>query len=281
MTDEERRSQEELENGNGDGTIELDESLLDEQSDLQKLADELGGEHEKSKKKRFFGKFGKENRDSKAVKELEEQLKAKEEKIAHLEEQLKAKDEKLAELDGNLKLMVAENRNQKTRIENEFRSKIRFAVEDFFKDFIPVKDDFDKAMEFVPQTEEADKDPFIQGIKNLLQKFNNVCAKHGLEGFSSIGEKFDPSIHQAMSMVNVDGKEANEIIAEYVKCYKLHDRVIRPAMVIVASGKLAAPAPAPEEKKEETAAEAEEKPAENSAEMNGSTSAEEDSADQK
>ena len=60
-------------------------------------------------------------------------------------------------------------------------------------------------------------------------------------------------------MINVDGKEANEIVAEYVKCYKLHDRVIRPAMVVVASG---LPATKPEETKVEEPAEAEENKAE-------------------
>ena len=247
MTEEEKRYSEELRDT--EGAIEIDENLADGGNDLQALADQLGGETEKAKKKHFFNKFGGKEKDHKLVKELEE-------KVAKLEEQLKLKDEKIAELEGNVKSLVAENRNQKTRIENEFRSKIKFAVEDFFKDFITVKDDFDKAMEFAPKGEEAEKDPFIQGIKHLASKFENVCGKHGLVCISSIGEKFDPAIHQAMSMINVDGKEANEIVAEYVKCYKLHDRVIRPAMVVVASGM---PATKPAEHEEKAEEETEEK----------------------
>ncbi len=243
MTEEEKRFSEELRD-NG-GAIEIDENLADSGSDLQALADELGGETEKAKKKHFFNKFGGKEKDHKLVKELEE-------KVAKVEEQLKLKDDRIAELESSVKSLVAENRNQKTRIENEFRSKIKFAVEDFFKDFITVKDDFDKAMEFIPKNEESENNPFIQGIKNLGAKFDNICNKHGLVCISSIGEKFDPSIHQAMSMINVDGKEANEIVAEYVKCYKLHDRVIRPAMVVVASG---IPATKPEEPETEETAE--------------------------
>ena len=170
--------------------------------------------------------------------------------------------QKIAELEGNVKSLVAENRNQKTRIENEFRSKIKFAVEDFFKDFITVKDDFDKAMEFIPKNEESENDPFIQGIRHLASKFDDVCGKHGLVCISSLGEKFDPSIHQAMSMINVDGKEANEIVAEYVKCYKLHDRVIRPAMVVVASGLPATKPEEPEAEEEKTEEKVDETPAE-------------------
>ena len=256
MTEEERKYREELEKEN-DGAIEIDENLAGAENDLQAFANELG-EHEKSKKKRFFGKFGGKG-DEKAHKEIKEL----EEKLAKLDEQIKLKDEKIAELEGSVKSLVAENRNQKTRIENEFRSKIKFAVEDFFKEFITVKDDFDKAMEFIPKGEEAEKDPFIQGIKHLASKFENVCNKHGLVCISSIGEKFDPAIHQAMSMINVDGKEANEIVAEYVKCYKLHDRVIRPAMVVVASG---IPATKPEEAASEEPVKAEENKVEEQAE---------------
>ena len=139
MTEEEKKYREELEKEN-DGAIEIDENLDAAGNDLQAFANELG-EHEKSKKKRFFGKFGGKG-DEKAHKEIKEL----EEKLAKLDEQIKLKDEKIAELEGSVKSLVAENRNQKTRIENEFRSKIKFAVEDFFKDFITVKDDFDKAM---------------------------------------------------------------------------------------------------------------------------------------
>jgi hypothetical protein len=64
-----------------------------------------------------------------------------------------------------------------------------------------------------------------------------------------------------MSMINVDGKEANEIVAEYVKCYKLHDRVIRPAMVVVASGLPATKPAETEEKAEEIEEKADETPA--------------------
>jgi molecular chaperone GrpE len=205
-----------------DGTLEIDEESLQEEVDLQKLAEKLGNEHAKTKERRFFGRKNKDSESS--------------HKIEQLKEQLKEKDEKIKELDNNVKILVAENRNQKTRIENEFRTKIRFAAEDFFRDFITVKDDFDKAMEFVPSDENAQNDPFIQGIRHLLSKTESIMKKHGLECFSGIGEKFDPSIHQAMSMIPVEGREQNEIVAEYVKGYKMNDRILRPAMVIVASG---------------------------------------------
>lgn len=228
------------------GTIEIDESILDGKSDLQKLADELGGELEKAKEKEkeknkekgFFGR----KKDAESQKKIEKLL-----------ETVKEKDEKIKELENSLKMMVAENRNQKTRIENEFRSKIKFAVEDFFRDFITVKDDFDKAMDFAPKNEEAQKDPFLQGIRHLLSKTESIMKKYGLEGYSGMGEQFDPALHQAMSMVNVEGKAANEIVAEYVKGYRYYDRILRPSMVIVASGNSPAPEKEAEEEKKDEA----------------------------
>jgi len=226
------KDKEEVQNGaKGSDVIELDESLLDGESDLQKVADELAEEHEKSKKSRKF--FGGRDHSHKKIEELEKKIKS-------FEDQLKQKDEKIAEQENTIRLMVAENRNQKNRLENEYSSKIKHAVGDFFKDFITVNDDFDKAMEYAKKEELREDDPFFQGILNIFEKFKTVCSRHGLNGFSSLGEKFDPALHQAMSMVDVDGKEQNEIIAEYVKGYKYHDRVLRPAMVIVASGKPAA-----------------------------------------
>jgi len=203
--------------------MELDEAELEEGMDLQQLADQLGDEHKKEKLKKKKSFFGKKNSDDSK-------------KVQKLTDQLNEKDEQTKKLEQDLKAMVAENRNQKVRIENEFRSKIRFAMDDFFRDFITVKDDFDKAMEFAPTDEASAKDPFIQGVKHLLTKTENIMKSHGLECFPSIGEAFDPNLHQAMSIIDVEGSEANEIVTEYLKGYKYRDRTLRPSMVVVASG---------------------------------------------
>ncbi len=209
-----------------DDNIDLQKEMFDKDKgvDMQALADELGKEHAKSKKLNLFGK-----------KKKDDDVSSK--KIEQLDEKLKEKDEKIKEMENHLKVLVAENRNQKNRIENEFRSKIKFAMEDFFRDFITIKDDFDKAMEFLPDSENSEKDPFVEGIKNLHRKMENVMLNHGLEGYSSVGEQFDPAIHQAMSIVDMEEKKENEVVAEYMKGYKYYERVLRAAMVVVASGK--------------------------------------------
>jgi len=222
---DEAEDQEESENKplENESDVELYEEMAKKNIDLQSFADELGKQHSKSKGLNIFGKKKKDDDSSRKVEQLNDMLVEKEEKIKDLESQLKA--------------MVAENRNQKIRIENEFRTKIKFAVEDFFRDFITVKDDFDKAMEFVPQNEDNVKNPFIQGIINLHKKTENVLSCHGLQSYSAMGEQFDHTLHQAMSIIDVEDKEANEVVAEYMKGYKYHDRVLRAAMVVVASGK--------------------------------------------
>ncbi len=231
MSDKEKKVNEEIEKEANDQTdpqtesdLETYEKMQDGKIDLQSFADEQGEEYAKKKGLNIFGKKKKGSDD------------ASSKQIEKLTDLLDEKNSKINQLETDLKAMVAENRNQKTRLENEYRSRIKFAVEDFFRDFITVKDDFDKAMEFIPE-DAKENDPFIAGIKNLHKKMESVMANHGLKGFSALGENFDPNVHQAMSIIDVEGKEENEVVAEYVKGYLYYERLLRAAMVVVASGK--------------------------------------------
>jgi molecular chaperone GrpE len=229
MSDKDKKSVEDIEKEENNVTdsetesdLETYEKIQNEKIDLQSFADEQGEEYAKKKGLNIFGRKKKKDED------------ASSKHIEKLTDLLEEKNEKIKQLETDLKAMVAENRNQKNRIENEYRSRIKFAVEDFFRDFVTVKDDFDKAMEFLPEDE---SNPFIEGIKNLHKKMENVMVNHGLTAFSALGKIFDPNIHQAMSIIDVEGKEVNEIVAQYVKGYKYHERLLRAAMVVVASGK--------------------------------------------
>ncbi|HDT11170.1 MAG TPA: nucleotide exchange factor GrpE [bacterium] len=218
----EKKEKDQSENENGLDDTEFYEDMKNKKMDLQSFADEQGKEYAKSKGLNIFGRKKKDGESSKEVEKLTDRL--------------KEKDEKIKELEGHVKELVAENRNQKNRIENEYRSRIKFAMEDFFRDFITIKDDFDKAIEFIPEKENGEKDSFTEGIRNLYQKMENIMLNHGLKSYSALGEHFDPSVHQAMSIIDVEGKEANEVVAEYVKGYKYYERILRAAMVVVASG---------------------------------------------
>ncbi len=218
-----------------ENVINLDD--VDYSGDLQAEVEKMEKESEKKKKsdskkeakktkKGFFSK-----KDSKEVEKLKQQLEEKEEKIKDLEAQVKS--------------LVAENRNQKIRIENEFSRKIKFLQEGFFKEFLTTMDAFDSAMSHLPENiEESEHKALFEGIKLLYNNMERLLEKNGVKKFNSLGEKLNPEFHQAMSVVDVEGKEKDEIVTEYQKGYKYADKVLRPAMVVVASGNF--------EKKEES-----------------------------
>ncbi len=157
---------------------------------------------------------------------------------------------KIAELEDTVKRLVAENRNQKTRLDNDLRTKVKFANELFFREFILVKDDLEKALSFAPESSDEKIGAFVQGIRHLDNAVTALLKRHGVEAYDAIGQPFDPALHEAMRVVDVAGAAANTVTAQYCKGYRFFERILRPAMVEIASGKMSA-----EEKKEQKDAE--------------------------
>jgi len=143
---------------------------------------------------------------------------------------------KIKELEAEVVRLVAENRNQKGRLENEFRPELKFATEDFFRDFIVVKDDMEKALTFGPDTGDEKVAAFADGIRHLNANIEALLRRFGVESFDAVGTPFDPHLHQAMRMVDVADKPAQEVVTPHLKGYRYYERVLRPAMVDVASG---------------------------------------------
>lgn len=154
---------------------------------------------------------------------------------------------KIEELEGEIKKLVAENRNQKIRLENEYGKRIEYASEAFFREFIVMKDSFDEAMKHLPEEKKDDENHFGQGIKLLYGTMEQLMTKFKLVSYSALGTTFNPSLHQAMQSIDVEDKEKDEVIAEYQVGYKYGDRILRPSMVVVATGN----APAKQEETDE------------------------------
>ena len=179
------------------------------------------------------------------VEELEKPKKKKSKKKHAAAKEAIAVDalkKEIEELKNEVKKMVAENRNQKIRLENEYGKRIEYANEAFFKEFITIKDSFDEAMKHLPETESE----FDKGIKLLFNNIEQLMKKFNLASYSALGSTFNPNLHQAMQRLDIADKEENEVVAEYQVGYKYGDRILRPSMVVVATGN------APEQPKEKT-----------------------------
>jgi molecular chaperone GrpE len=126
----------------------------------------------------------------------------------------------------------AELINYRRRTEQEIQVARRFAAEHLIGRILPVIDDFHRAIDAVP---DADKDnPWVQGVLLIERKMWSVLESEGVQPIAAVGKPFDPSVHEAVS---VDSDGGDTVVEEFQRGYKLHDRVIRPAMVKVGQAK--------------------------------------------
>ncbi|MDL0431637.1 nucleotide exchange factor GrpE [Marinobacter sp. TBZ242] len=130
----------------------------------------------------------------------------------------------------------AEMQNVRRRAEIDVEKAHKFALEKFVKELLPVADSLEKAVESTEGHEEAGDlvTSIREGVEMTLNLFMNSLRKFNVEQLNPVGEPFDPQQHEAMSMVPAPDAEPNSVVAVVQKGYKLNDRLVRPAMVVVA-----------------------------------------------
>ncbi len=110
---------------------------------------------------------------------------------------------------------------------------VKYANESLIKDIIPVLDSFSIAMVNTKKWEELPEE-WRKGVEYIYSQLKKVLSDHGVEEFSPEGEKFDPSLHEAVENVEVDDESKDSIIVEVIqKGYKLNDKILRSAKVKV------------------------------------------------
>ncbi|OIP07113.1 MAG: nucleotide exchange factor GrpE [Betaproteobacteria bacterium CG2_30_59_46] len=124
----------------------------------------------------------------------------------------------------------ADNIRKRTQV--EIANAHKFAIEGFSSELLAVKDSLEAAI----KVETADLTSMKNGIDLTLRQLASVFEKFNLSEIDPMGEKFDPHKHQAIGMVEAD-VAPNTVVNVLQKGYLLHDRVLRPALVMVAKGK--------------------------------------------
>jgi molecular chaperone GrpE len=160
--------------------------------------------------------------------QTDEQQLSMEEVLAELE-QFKAD---AAEMLDRLQRSQAEFANYRRRIEGERELQRARATEDVVRKLLPVADDFDRALRSVP--EDIADNPWIEGIRLVERKLWRVLESEGISLMESVGQPFDPSMHEAVMVDEGDGV-ADTVVEEFQRGYLVHDTVLRPAMVKVGS----------------------------------------------
>jgi molecular chaperone GrpE len=131
----------------------------------------------------------------------------------------------------NWQRAAADYQNFKRRVEEERSENARFAQAALIINLLPIIDDFDRALETVDASLAGLT--WVQGIELIRRKFHMLLDMSGVEEIKADGETFDPTIHEAVAQ---QPGEDHKVIAVVQKGYKLGDKVVRPAMVVVGNG---------------------------------------------
>ena len=147
-----------------------------------------------------------------------------------LKEQLEAKEAKAKENYEMDLLTMTEMDNLRKRTAREKADKIKYGKEEIIKDILPFLDSMDRALE---HADTSDARAFIDGIRLMQDQLLCCLQKHGVERIESMGEDFDPNLHEALMLLDSADHRDNQIVSEMEKGYLLNGRLIRPSRVCV------------------------------------------------
>jgi molecular chaperone GrpE len=126
---------------------------------------------------------------------------------------------------------TAEFDNYRKRAERERRELSEYVVGEFAKELLPTLDDFDRAL----TVDARDGEALRQGIELVQKRLLDTLARRGVAVIDPLGEIFDPHQHEAVARVSAEGRRDGEIVEVFSRGYKIGDRLLRPAMVKVAT----------------------------------------------
>ena len=126
----------------------------------------------------------------------------------------------------------AEMENARRRAERDVENAHKYALERFSQELLPVKDSLELGLAAAGDDSAVEK--LREGTELTLKMLNQVMEKFGIKEVNPVGQPFNPELHQAMSMQPSDDQPANTVLVVMQKGYTLNDRLMRPALVVVA-----------------------------------------------
>ena len=132
----------------------------------------------------------------------------------------------------------AEFENYKKRMIRESSDRFKFFNLDLIKELLPSLDNIERAISHA-KSDHTDVESMIAGLEMVNKMTHEVFEKFGVTRINTVGEEFDPNIHQAVGVVDSDAVPDNQVVEECLGGYSLHGRIIRPAMVRVSGKNLA------------------------------------------
>ncbi len=160
----------------------------------------------------------------KAAKEEDDNVDAKGPKT------LKEAEEKIKELEDRFLRLTAESDNYRKRAAREKDEARQFANQSLIESLLPVLDNFQMALDAA-----KDADPSVrEGVEMILGQLKGVLTDSGVEEIDALGEMFNPELHEAVSQQETTAAEEGCVVKQLRKGYRLRERLVRPASVVVA-----------------------------------------------
>ncbi len=174
----------------------------------------------------------KELREKEVKKEKEDLI----DPIRELEAKLKSAEEEAKQTYDRFLRVSAEFENYKKRSTREMDEFRKFANQTLIKDLLPVVDNLELAIKSSNKNKNADSQ-VLNGVDLTLQEILKIFERYHVKPIESLGKPFDPTFHEAVMREETDDHPENTVINELQKGYLIHDRLLRPSMVVVAAPK--------------------------------------------
>ncbi len=233
MAEEQEIPSEAVEISAEDSETTLDEALAQTIAEIEKREDEeIGLEDDDAT---FISKGAAPDKNSNPL--LEAMIAAKNEAVEALEQTQK----EAADLQDRLLRASADFENYKKRQMREREESAKYANEKVIQSFLPAIDNLMRATDVAREQIAGDgatpvAETLLEGVEMVSKLFTDALSKLGAELFTSVGEPFDPARHEAVAQLESNVFEKGQVMQEYHRGCMLHERLIRPAMVVVSQG---------------------------------------------
>jgi molecular chaperone GrpE len=155
--------------------------------------------------------------------------------VEELETRTKAAEQKVQEVQSRFEQLRKQLQNEtdetRQRLNRAADERAQREKNDFIAALLPVLDNLDRATEAAETG--ASSDLISEGIRRTASSFENALAAAGVEPVESVGQPFNPELHEAVETVEVEPEMEGKVVAEYSRGYKIGDRLLRPARVKV------------------------------------------------
>ena len=142
-------------------------------------------------------------------------------------------EQQLAEQKDRMLRAMAEAENMRRRAQRDAEDRVRYANESLVRELIPILDNFDRAIASARAAGGADT--VLAGVELIQRELLRVLERAGVSRYSAVGQTFDPTRHEAIARVVSVDAAPDTVVSETAPGYVLHGRVVRPAMVAVAT----------------------------------------------